>query len=673
MNILRPAALAAVLLFSPLASFAQQSSDHAGGGTIIEAPENLRSFGPDEIKTPVDAGTASIRQILEDLGPEAATWYQHVLTLANPFFEGRNPGTRGMDLAEAYMEFYFKNAGLEPAFPAEGSEGGPWTSYRQPFELPGGAITVTEALCSIDGETLHPGVDFNVLGVSAGGTVEAPVVFTGYAIVRGRDEYTSFSDNVDLTGKVALLFRYEPLTDDGVSRWDAARFSHHAAIMPKLMALAERKAAAIILVNPPGAQKGKTELETADSSQFGRTLDIPVIQLSEAATENLLRKADREGRSLMQWRKLADTGEVTSVPLNPDVKVAITAGVTEAKVKTANVGGVLKGKGRLADEWLIVGAHLDHVGFGYFGTNPANRGQLHPGADDNASGSAALLALAHRLFRDYATRDPGADGYRSILFLAFTAEESGLRGSRHYVKNPTLTTDRVSAMINMDMVGRLRSDTLSIGGVGSAEGFQDLLRPHFLRSGLTIAEEESGRGPSDHANFYGVGVPVLFAFTGMHPEYHSPQDKGWTVNPAGAIKVVSLMHSILLDLASQPQRLVFRSTDASPGQDRGYAPVRLGIQPGMNEEGGRGVLIEGVSAGTSAADAGLQPGDSIIAWNGEDLHDTGGMMQFLRRHKPGDTVKLTILRNGQEIGVDVTLKASSGPREGREGRGGAQD
>ncbi len=650
-------------IFNLLLAAALTTPGWAQSGAVISGPENIREFAPEEKAVTVDASTANVKRILEDLGSDAAEWYQHVQTLSNPFFEGRAPGSRGMALAEEYAEFWFRRAGLDPAFPSSGSGSGDWTEYRQQFALPGEVLTVSEASCTIGGRDLVAGTDFSVLGISDSGEVEAPLAFVGYGIESGPDGYSSFVPMEDLSNTIAILLRYEPLDEEGNSLWSDQRFSARSSIVAKMLAVSDRKPKAIIMVNPPGSKRGRTGLETVDGSRFGRRMNVPVIQLTEDAADRLLKEADPKGRGLMEWRRLADKGEVKTQQLDTKVKVSIKATVTEGTIPAANIGGVLRGKGRLAEEWLIIGAHLDHVGYGYFGTSNTNRGQLHPGADDNASGSAGLLLLARQLAAAYAAHDGSGDGLRSVLFLAFTAEESGLRGSKHYVQNPTLTTDRVTAMINMDMIGRLRSDTLSVGGVGSAEGFEEFLRPLFQASGLTVATEPGGRGPSDHSSFYGVGVPVLFAFTGMHEEYHTPKDSGWTVNPGGAIKVINLIRSISLELASRSERLIFKSTDTGPGQDRGYATVRLGIQPGFGEELETGIVVDGVSDGTSAADAGIQSGDVLLTWNGEELKGMASLMQNLQHHKPGDVVKITLRRDGAEMVVDVTLKASrGGPR-----------
>jgi C-terminal processing protease CtpA/Prc len=222
-------------------------------------------------------------------------------------------------------------------------------------------------------------------------------------------------------------------------------------------------------------------------------------------------------------------------------------------------------------------------------------------------------------------------------------------------------------MVNMDMVGRLRSDDLSVGGMSSAKGMIDVMRPIFERSGLTIHADPSGRGPSDHASFYGAGIPVLFMYTGNHDVYHTPKDKGYTLNPEGAAKIVALAVDIATTVATRPERLEFQQ-ESSKTSDRGYATVRLGVMPSMNDddrEAGapeKGVLVDGVSADTSASDAGIVKGDILVSWNGEDLESTGTMMTKLRAQKPGDVVKVKVWRDGKEIELDVTLRAAK-PKE----------
>jgi Zn-dependent M28 family amino/carboxypeptidase len=635
---------------------APKSAPTAAEERIIRGTVNPYGFQPKDMTVAVDARTANLRQLFEDLGPDAIEWYQHVQTLSNPWFEGRAPGTGGHDRAVDYLEWWMAQIGLEPAF------GSP-PSFRQPFELSGRERKVEVARLVFDGKELAAGSDFAVLAMSGEGEVTAPVAFAGYAITEGPDGYTSFTETSadDVQGRVVIFFRYEPLDVEGESRWTGRGFSPASAVGPKIRRLAELGAAAIVMVNPPGAKAAKDGLEDLRSSRFGDPVGVPVVQVTPAVADAWVRSLDAEGRDLVTLRGLGDEGSIKTVAFAADRPVTVAAKVADGKVPAANVGGILRGRGPLADEWLVIGGHFDHVGYGLFGTDPANRGKLHPGADDNASGTAALLVLARRLQEEYAAAPPDAN-LRSVLFLGFSAEESGLDGSRHWVRNPSLPADRITAMLNLDMMGRLRSDDLNVGGVGSAEGFEAKLAPHFAASGLTVRADPNGRGPSDHASFYGAGVPVLFFFTGTHDLYHTPGDRAHTVNPAGALAVLDLVERISLDLVDDAERLKFVSTDGARTPDRGYAAVRLGVRPGMGEGDETGVLVEDVSAGTSAADAGIRKGDVLLAWDGKELTGAADMMARLREHQPGDQVKIVLRRDGKEETVTVTLKASQ-PRE----------
>lgn len=657
------ASIAAVLL-TTAASFAQER------GTIVVDRIDPYSFQPENDAVAVDAETVDIARIFEDLDPVAREWYQHVMTLSNPWFEGRAPGSDGIERAADYIEFWFRRHGLEPAFPAtevDDAASDDWTSYRQPFEMGGGRPRIMKAEASIDGRGLDAGRDFTVLGNSGTAEVAAPLAFAGYAIEDGPDGWSSFDDDdTSLDGRIAIVFRYEPLDDEGRSRFSSRRFSEHASIPEKMTAVADRGAAGIVLVNPPGALFGKDGLEDSPSGRFGAGLDIPVVQVTPEIAERMIAASGGDG-DLMTWRRKADEGGHGIVPIGDDVAVALATEVNPGVNRTANVGGVLAGRGDLADEWIVIGGHYDHVGYGDFGAMPSNRGRLHPGADDDASGTSGVLMLAKLLAEAYENADDDAD-LRSVLFMTFTAEESGLNGSRHYVEHPTLPAGSINAMLNLDMIGRLRSDTLAVGGMDSAWDMLERITPDLEASGLAIVADPNGRGPSDHASFFGAGIPVLFFFTGTHDVYHRPGDHGWTVNPRGAAKVIDLVEAIAMRFATDPDKLKFGKKPeeaAAPARpagpdpnDRGYAPVRLGIRPGMGGGDSFGVKVEGVSPGTSAAEGGILEGDVIVAWGGEDLVDVMDMVTRLRNHKPGDVVKMVVLRDGKEVELDVTMKAS---------------
>ncbi len=653
MNIVRSTLL--VLLGSglTLCAFArgQGGQDTTKKGTIIEGTVNIYDYDPKDTGTDADvAGT------LATIGPVGQQWYQHVMTLSNPYFEGRAPGSDGIVHAANYVEFWMKQAGLTAGFPATDGES-EFTTYRQTFELPGAGPKVIDSTVLVGERALERGKDYVVLGSSGNGRITAPLAFAGYAIESGKDGYTSFSESgEELQGRIAVFFRYEPIDQEGGSRWSERRWSEFSAAAPKLQALAKRGAVGVIMVTPPDARDARRGMESTATSRFGERLAIPAVQISTERMDELMQQADADGRGLAEWRQKADEGSVKSAGLKDDVVLTLATEVTDGTIGTDNIGGVLRGAGALADEWVIVGSHYDHVGFGAYGADPRNRGKLHPGADDNASGTSAMLCMT-KLLSDWYASEGAPKDRRSILFMAFSAEEIGLDGSKYWTEHPTLKQESINAMINLDMVGRLRNDELVVGGIGSAKSFKDWLRPIFEASGLTIHADPSGRGPSDHASFYSAGIPVLFMFTGVHGDYHKPTDFGWTVNPGGAAKVIALTESIAKAMSTDA-KLEFEGKSAGSGQDRGYAKVRLGVSPGYGESSDAGVLVEAVSDGTCAAEAGIKKGDVLLAWDGDALEGAGDMMDHLRKHAPGDKVKLKVKRDGGEIEIEVTLKAS---------------
>ena len=634
-------------------------------GRVVSGPSNISSFRPVESPhTTVNAADVSLRQILDDLGPDATLWYQHVQTLANPFFEGRAPATRGSELTADYVEFYFRQYGLEPPFAEPGG-------YRQPFDYvnqsPFPTVTVDGATLEINGEALIDGEDFVVLGNSGSGEVTAPLSFVGYGIADGPDGYTSFDEDTDLTGRIALLLRYAPLNEDGTALWSDSDYRRRSAVARKMSRVTRRGAAAVLLVNPPGSAERREGLESIQRSRrFGPGLDVPAFQITPEVADRILSKVDPQQRDLLSVERLADRGEIRTVDFDDNVQAIVFAEVDRFRQRHEltgqNVGGVLPGQGALADEWVVIGAHHDHVGVGtYGGVMPSNRGQLHPGADDNASGTAGVLILARKLSETYADAAEYED-LRSVLFLTFDAEEMGLHGSDHYADNPTIDPEATSIMLNMDMIGRLRSRNLSVLGTGTAEGLPELLTPLFESSGLTVSVTESGSGRSDEANFHRLGIAGMHFFTGMHREYTSPADQAWTINPGGAAEVLDLIYDITMTIAARPEKLVYTKPPPGRGRDRGYGRVRLGIRPGMGADVEYGVLVEEVYEETSAAEGGVKPGDVMISWSGSRLESGRDLFQNLQQHEPGDVVTITVLREGEEIELQVTLKAG-GRRE----------
>jgi peptidase M28-like protein/PDZ domain-containing protein len=333
-----------------------------------------------------------------------------------------------------------------------------------------------------------------------------------------------------------------------------------------------------------------------------------------------------------------------------DAPAAAHAGI--GGVTGKNVIGVLPGRDpKLRDEIILVGAHYDHLGLGGFGSlDPDSTGKIHNGADDNASGAAALIHIARRL----AVQPPA----RTVVFVAFSGEEEGLLGSAYYVRNPAFPLASVYAMINLDMVGRLRDDHLIIYGSATASEFQGLIDSLNTQSGFVITSRGDGYGPSDQSSFYGAGRPVLHIFTDLHEDYHRTTDDWDKINADGLAKVADFTTELVRALASRPGPLNFVSRAAPV--DSGPPPVTpgygayLGTVPDMSENPG-GVRLTGVRAGSPAEKAGLRGSDVIVSIGGMATPDLEAMTVALRSHKAGDVVDVRYVRDGVEQTVSVTL------------------
>jgi aminopeptidase YwaD len=318
-----------------------------------------------------------------------------------------------------------------------------------------------------------------------------------------------------------------------------------------------------------------------------------------------------------------------------------------------NVIATLEGSDpELKGEWVVVGAHYDHLGEGGTPNSlaPGERA-IHNGADDNASGVATVLWVAERLAS-------GARPARSVAFIAFTGEESGLLGSAYYVNHPASGPDPIVAMINLDMVGRLHGGTLLVYGVGTAVEWTALLEPAAARAGVAIATKGDGYGPSDHTSFYLKDVPVLHFFTNTHGDYHKPSDDWEKIDPKGLTAVATIVGDVAAAAANSRPRLTLKRGAGEPpkpgsGTSRGYG-AWLGSVPDFTPVE-RGVKLSGVTKGSPADTAGIRAGDVIVGLGTHDVADLQGMTDALRAHKPGDVVDVQVLRGGERVTLKVTL------------------
>ena len=501
-----------------------------------------------------DPEAAPLRRLLDELGPDVQQFNEHVVTLANPFMEGRVPGSRGMEVARDYFEFYLEAAGVLPPF--TDAEGNP--SYRQAFSLRGSMEVSEQSLWAGD-EQFAEDSEFVVLGLSGSAAVEAPVAFCGYGIHEGPDDYSSFANGESLEGKIAMIFRYEPMNADGESLWSSGRrpWSRHSNLATKIRHVIDRGAVGVLLINPPGCADPRSERIMAKGAG-GRTMDesVPVAHVSNDAAARLVSTLSNNQTSLAEMRESADSaGSIMML----EGRVSMSARLEQQEILAENVGGAVAGRGALKDEWIVIGAHLDHLGVGLYGARDRSRvGQLHPGADDNASGSAAILMLAESLREAYEQLPEDASA-RSILLVGFDAEEAGLHGSRYYVENPIAPIEDHALMINFDMIGRIVNKRLSVSGTTSAAGMLEWLDPIFEASPIDVIKDQNGPGGSDHIPFMSKGVPWLFAIIkDFHNDYHTPDDVTRKINNVDAVHTIHLFHNIAFAAAQQSGSFEFQ-------------------------------------------------------------------------------------------------------------------
>lgn len=587
--------------------------------------------------------------------------------LSDPEREGRGPGTDGIAAAADEIEDAFVGLGLEPAFASEivTPDGSivltPNATYRQPLQY-GQTVEALESRLSVvlpDG-SIRLASDFEVSVYSSTGAFSGPAMFVGYSIVTGGSGYLGFVGVEDLRDKVVIMLSHEPMDDLGRSLWADNGWSFGAPLHRKVSAAVRRGAKAVLVVDPPDLNEELTGL--ADPAGQTRAeiepFEVPIVRISAALADEILRAGDPEHRSLEQLYQRANR-QGTVVDL-PSVTVAVQTAVRVEPAMTENVGAVLRGRGALADEYIVVGAHYDHLGLGHAGAqDPENIGQIHPGADDNASGTAAMLAIADDLVMRYDTLAKGQDA-RSVLFLAFSAEELGLMGSAYFVDHPVVPMDDQVLMLNLDMVGRYTDRGLQIGGFESSPDLGPLVEPHVVVSGVQTAPlDPEAAGRSDHASFNDKGVPNLFFFTGFHDEYHTVFDTADLVDAGGVSTIADLVAAIAFDAATRPERFAFDRESAGGNPDPDPAEpserVRVGIVP-VARSSGEGMLISRVSPGTSADEAGLRPGDRITKWGQTPIDSTeawGGLLEGLR---PGDRVTVEYIRAGQTQTTELLLK-----------------
>lgn len=576
---------------------------------------------------------------------EPQRFLEHVKYLASPELKGRGAGTPELDKAADYIARQFRTLGLQPV-------GG---SYYQPFPMTVSArLGRGNSLFYEDGSgryqlQLHE--DFRPLSFSPSGAVEAPVVFVGYGITAPEYGYDDYA-GVDAKGKIVLVLRHEPQEFDEKSLFGGKVYTHHAQLESKAINAKFHGARAVLFVADRHNHAGEEDQLDKFSDSVGPAgPGIPFVQVKAAVAARWLALA---GKSLEELGKAIDQElRPQSFALPETLRVALRVDVQREVRMVRNVVGYLPGA---TSEYVILGAHYDHLGLGYqFSMAPSQAGTPHLGADDNASGTAGLIELA----RWFASRPRPK---RGILFLAFAGEEHGLLGSSYYANHPLLPLKDAVAMINLDMIGRPRDNKVYVGGVGTGTIFRALLeqingsRSPPLQLDLSDA---GGYGSSDHYSFTPKQIPVLFFFSGLHADYHKPSDTWDKIDAPAAARLLELVADVTERLLEAPERPQFvRVAEPRPahmaGGGGGYGAY-FGSVPDFGQTSG-GVKFADVREGSPAARAGLRAGDVLVEFDGKPIDNLYDFTYALRSRKPGDEVVVKVKRGAETITAQVRLE-----------------
>jgi hypothetical protein len=591
----------------------------------------------------------------------------NVAYLTSDALEGRRVGEQGSTAAAGYIANLFSQFKLKPGVVST-ADGKPTRGFLQKFPYTTGVTIAPEgnefklAIRNAGNVAVEDQTPVRPMLSSPNAAAEnAPIVFGGYGIDAPESRFLDY-EGLEATGKVVIAFDGNP--DNDSPRSPFARFSVHA----KAKLAKDKGAVALLLISREEKFENDRNVAAKYEHTAGETA-IPVFAVSRTTAANILGIAAGELRTV---ESIVALRQQTTARIRLGFRdlapvVSFKTNLVKQVTDAYNVVGILEGTDpKLKEEAIVIGAHYDHLGRGGRESLAVNSTEIHHGADDNASGTAAMLELA----RQYAKEKKNK---RTLIFIGFGAEEVGLIGSKFYVNNPLFPLEKTVAMMNMDMVGRLKDEKLNVGGIGTAAEWRELVTrknevvpPVYDKpkkssfapnapesvSRFTLQLNEDGFGPSDHSSFYSKQIPVLFFFTGTHVDYHKPSDTADKINYDGLKRIVEYVKDITNYVDQSANRPVYKVAQSQQQGDgrRGFA-VTIGVVPGYGEAND-GMLLDGVRDGGPAALAGIKGGDKIIRFAGKEIRNVQDYTFVLGELK-ADTEYEIVVRRGNET---LTLK-----------------
>ncbi len=561
---------------------------------------------------------------------------KHIKYLASNELEGRRSGTPGCEKAADYIIAQFKQYGVKPV----SGDG-----FLQGFEFIAGVkqgqSTTLKAKNNGQDVEFQLAQDFQPYNFSSSGSVSGQIVLAGYGISAPSINYDDYA-KIDVKDKIVMLLPFSPEGNNS-----NGKFGEYLAARRKALIAREHGAKAVLFISEADSLKDSRTRDDGNYIDAG----IVALRISKHTANELLKSVGKNVDGLQKSGSEAGVGE--TITLNK-VNLAINTEVVREMRKTYNVLGLIEGSDeKLKKEVIVLGAHYDHLGMGGAESLAVGVEGIHHGADDNASGTAGLLELARVLGENRQTLR------RSVLFAAFSGEELGLLGSSHYVnKSPSFPLNQTVAMLNMDMIGRMKNDNLIVGGIGTSPQWKPIVEELNKARGFVLKLQEDGYGPSDHASFYGKDIPVLFFFTGVHDDYHKPSDTADRVNVVSEQAVVTLVQDIATKLAGQEARIEFTKAkvEGERRQMNSSFRVYVGSVPDYAEQV-EGLKLSGVRPDSPAEKAGIKGGDIIVGLAGKTIKSVYDYTYVLQELKPNETVEIIVLRDGQKVSLQLTPTA----------------
>ncbi len=559
----------------------------------------------------------------------------HINYLASDELKGRDSGSEEIFEAAEYIADEFAEYGLKPAFDGD---------YFQEFSfIKSIELTDNNNLIFTENENqITPKLweEYVTVPFSGNANIDAKLVFTGFGISATDLNYDDY-EGVDVRDKIVIVFRNTPEPNVPHSEFDK-----YSPLRKKASVARDKGAAAIIFINPYDENKISDDLVEFNFDRGGSVTGFSVVSIKRNFIESILKD---EGINLKDiYDDILETKKPSSFELK-NVSAKISTEVKEVEATSWNVGGFLEGNDpSLKNEWLIIGAHFDHLGMGgegslYRGKEP----QIHNGADDNASGTTGVLELAEK-FASVKNQLK-----RNIAFFTFSGEELGLLGSDYLVNHLPFPVENAITMINMDMIGRLKDSSLIVYGTGTSSNWKELLNQDNIY-GFKLTFNDEGFGPSDHSSFYGKKIPVLFFFTGTHEDYHKPSDDVDKINVDGEREILEYVYNVATDIDNNSERPDYLLVEKKESGQMFTRKVYVGTIPDFASNVD-GYKISGVSEGSPAQQAGLQGGDIIISFGGKTISNIYDFTYALGDFVPGDVVDVIVKRGEEEITFKVKL------------------